>query len=173
MKYFTLSYFLNKDDYKEYDGIYKSDMMKINSKKLLLYFLPVIICFFVDIGYAVLFLVIGALSFFLPFIISREYSKKRDNTFVFKREMTVDFYADHLVTRLLPDGRFKSSTETHYPFKNVIKIIESSTYFYFIFRDEAVLLIPKSAVNEENYEMIENLISNLFSDRYIFVNPKN
>lgn len=173
MKYFTLSYSLAKDDYKEYDSIYLKDLMKINLKRLPIYLIPVVICTFIAIDVAFFFLIISALSIMLPLVINMQYSKERNASFIFKRDMTVDFYADHIVTRLLPDESFNSTTETHYGFDKVSKILESDSFFYFIFFDNTVLLIPKRVLGEKEYEMIKNLIDNLFRNKYLFIMTKN
>lgn len=172
MKYFTLSYSLSKNDYKEYDSIYLKDLLKINLKRLPIYVIPVVLALFVDIYATYMLAVLMVLSILLPIVLNLRYSKQREGSFIFSREMTVDFYADHIVTRLLPSGKFNSTTESHYGFDKVAKILESDNYFYFIFRDSTVLLIPKAALGESEYEMIKNLVDNLFRSKYLFISQK-
>lgn len=172
MKYFTISYSLSREDYKEYDSIYLRDLLKINLKRLPIYIIPVVISLFVDVYAAIMFAVLMVLSILLPIVLNLRYSKQRESSFIFSREMTVDFYADHIVTRLLANGKFNSTTESHYGFDKVAKILESVNYFYFIFHDNTVLLIPKEALREDEYGMIENLIDNLFRSKYLFISQK-
>ncbi len=174
MKYFTLSYRLSAEDYKEYDKLYNSDYIKLRFKRLIpLYIVPVIICAFMDLKTAIIIGVMALFSFILPFLGNREFSKLRGESSLFKRESTVEFYDNHIVTRLLPDGNFKSETEKHYGFNKINRILESETTIYFAFSDNSLLVIPKKYVGQEEYTMIKNLIENLFRNKYLFLQTKN
>lgn len=173
MKYFTLSYSLTAQDYKEYDNIYISDLIKLKFKKSYIYLLPVIICAFFDLSTAIIVAVMAVLSFLLSIFSAKEYSLRRNKSFVFDRETTVEFYDDHIVTSLLPFGKYKGQTQVHYGFDMVGKILESNNNFYFLFKDNSLILIPKRFISEQEYTMIKNLINNLFSSKYLFLQIKN
>ncbi len=174
MKYFTLSYNLTAEDYSEYDKIYNRDSVRLRLRRMLpLYAVPVIICFFLDLQTAVIIATMAVISFVLPYIGNKEFSKCRADSSIFKRATTVDFYDNHIVTRLLPDSNFKSETEKHYGFDKINRILESETTFYFAFSDNSLLVIPKKYINEEQYTMIKNLIENLFRNKYFYLQTKN
>ena len=170
MKYFSLSYRLSCDDYKEYDKLYNRDYVRLRFKRLIpLYIVPVIICSFFDLQTAIIVGIMAVFSFILPFLGNREFSKLRAESSLFKREQTVEFYDNHIVTRLIPDGKFRSETEKHYGFDKVNRILESETNFYFTFTDNALLVIPKKYTSQDEYTMIKNLIENLFRNKYLFI----
>lgn len=174
MKYFTLSYNLTAEDYTEYDKIYNRDSVKLRLRRMLpLYVVPIIICFFLDVQTAIIIATMAVISFILPYIGNKEFSKCRADSSIFRRATTVEFYDNHIVTRLLPYGNFKSETEKHYGFDKIQRILESETTVYFAFSDNTLLLIPKKYINEEQYTMIKNLIENLFRNKYFYLQTKN
>ncbi len=168
MKYFTLSYSLTTQDYREYDSIYINELLKMKLKKSFLYLIPVVLCAFLDFSTAIIVAVMALLSFLLPIISCNEFSIRRNRSFVFDRETTVEFYDDHIVTYLLPCDKYKSQTQVHYGFDKVGRVLESEKNFYFMFKDNTMVIIPKRAVGEQEYTMIKNLIDNLFSNKYFF-----
>ena len=134
MKYFSLSYRLSGEDYKEYDRLYNRDYLRLRFKRLIpLYIVPIIICAFLELQTAIIVGIMAVFSFILPFLGNRGFSKLRAESSLFKREQTVEFYDNHIVIRLLPDGNFRSETEKHYGFDKVNRILESETTFYFTF----------------------------------------
>ncbi len=170
MKYFSISYRLTAEDYNEYDRLYNRDYIKLRFKRLIpLYIVPVIICAFIELQTAIIVGVMALFSFILPFLGNREFSKLRGESSLFKRESTVEFYDNHIVTRLLPDENFKSETEKHYGFDKVNRVLESEGSFYFAFKDNSLLVIPKKYIGQEEYTMIKNLIENLFRNKYLFL----
>lgn len=170
MKYFSISYRLTPEDYNEYDRLYNRNYIKLRFKRLIpLFIVPVIICAFLDVQTAIIVGVMAVFSFILPFLGNREFSKLRAESSVFKRETTVEFYDNHIVTRLLPDGNFRSETEKHYGFQKINRILESHSSFYFVFKDNTLLVIPKKYIGQEEYTMIKNLIENLFRNKYLFI----
>lgn len=170
MKYFSISYRLTAEDYNEYDRLYNRDYIKLRFKRLIpLYIVPVIICAFIELQTAIIVGVMALFSFILPFLGNREFSKLRGESSLFKRESTVEFYENHIVTRLLPDENFKSEIEKHYGFDKVNRVLESEGSFYFAFKDNSLLVIPKKYIGQEEYTMIKNLIENLFRNKYLFL----
>ncbi len=174
MKYFSLSYRLSAEDYREYDKIYNRDVLKLRMKRLALPIICVIIFnAFINIKSLPLTIALISSPIIVSFLISNNFLKCRNNSLIFKRELTVDFYDNHIVTRLLPGENFKSSSEKHYGFEKIVRILESDTNFYFFFRDNSLLIVPKRYVEAEQYEMIKNLIENLFRNKYFFLQMKN
>ncbi len=170
MKYFSISYTLTAEDYNEYDRLYNRDYIKLRFKRLIpLYIVPVIICAFIELQTAIIVGVMALFSFILPFLGNREFSKLRGESSLFKRESTVEFYDNHIVTRLMPDGNFRSETEKHYGFDKINRIFESESSFYFTFKDNSLLVIPKKYIGQDEYTMIKNLIENLFRNKYLFL----
>ena len=80
--------------------------------------------------------------------------------------MTVDFYDNHFVVSYEPNESVRSFSEKHYSFQMVQNILESRENFYFAFKDNSLLIIPKAILDEERYTMISNLIENLFKYKY-------
>ena len=174
MKYFTLSYKLNVEDYNEYDKLYNRDYIRLRFKRLIpLYIIPVAISAFIDLQTAIIIAVMALFSFILPFLGNREFSRLRAESSIFRRETTVEFYDNHIVTRLLPDSTFKSETEKHYGFDKVNRILESEKSFYFVFKDNSLLVIPKHYIGQQEFIMIKNLIENLFRNKYMFLEISN
>ena len=80
--------------------------------------------------------------------------------------MNIDFYDNHIVISYEPNEYVKSHSEKHYGFDVVQNILESRENFYFAFKDNSLLIIPKAVLDEERYTMISNLIENLFKYKY-------
>lgn len=175
MKYFSLSYKLSAADYDEYDKIYNRDATKLRLRRLLpVYAIILIVGSFSDLLTTLLFLIFMTLtSSLIPILINKEFSKARADSTTFKKAMTVEFYDNHIITRLLPDENLRSETEKHYGFDKINRILESETAFYFAFSDNSLLVIPKKYVGQEEHTMIKNLIENLFRNKYLFLQTKN
>ena len=171
MKYFSVSYRLTAEDYNEYDRLYNRDYIKLRFKRLIpLYVVPIIICAFMDLTTAIIVGVMALFSFILPFLGNREFSKLRAESSLFKRESTVEFYDNHIVTRLLPDGNFRSETEKHYGFNKINRIFESESSFYFTFKDNSLLVIPKKYVGQDEYTMTFFLDEGEWVSSVIYIN---
>ncbi len=173
MKYFSLSYNLSASDYNEYDKIYNMDLVKSYLRRMIPITIIFLVAAFIDWKTSLFYLLFVLSSFVSTPLINKEFSKVRAESIHLKKTMTVEFYDNHIVTRLLPDGSFKSHTEKHYGFDKINRILESDGSFYFIFKDNSLLVIPKKYINEEQYTMIKNLIENLFISKYFYLQTKN
>lgn len=175
MKYFSVKMRLSKEDYKQYDKIYFTDSLKISFKRIgFIFFIGAIIYAFLDLYLAVSAFAYGLVVMLVPLLVNREFiSKTRDKSEMFSREMTVEFYDNHLRLMLLPDEKHRSYNEKHYGFDTITKILESNENFYFTFKDNTMLLIPKRFMDKEGFEMTKNLIANLFINKYQFIKTKN
>ena len=162
------------EDYNEYDKIYNRDSMRLRLRRLLpLYAIPIVLCSFFDLQSAFIIAIMAVVSFVLPFMGNKGFIKLREDSMIFKRETTVEFYDNHIVTKLLPDFQHKSQTEKHYGFDKINRVLESETNFYFAFSDNSLLIIPKRFISEEEFIMIKNLIENLFRNKYLFLQTRN
>ncbi len=168
MKYFSLSYSLSKEDYSEYSKLGIKALTVTRLKKIIF---PLI--FFIGMGLfyeegSFLFIpVLFVVNFAVPIMVDREYVNalyKKSN--LIRKTLTVDFYSDHFVLSTQPDVFSKCSSEKHFGFDTVVAVNETAGYFYFIFRTNNILIIPKSALSPEHFGMIRNLIDNLFSKVY-------
>lgn len=168
MKYFSLTLNLTKADYESYEKKVSKDVLLMRMKQLAIPF--IIFCVIGAIFdlfniFLSCFLFVSALI--IPAMVNKDFSNKcRNNSKLVRRPMTVDFYSDHFVVSSVPDEFLKGRTERHYGFDTVGNVFESSEYFYFIFKTNNILIIPKKALDEEKFGMIKNLINNLFSNIY-------
>ncbi len=167
MKYFSLSFNLTNEDYSAYskNGIKASALFRIKRSMI-----PLII--FTCLGFiektALLFLpLLIASSLIVPYIIDKEYiNSLHRNSDILKKELTVDFYDNHFVVSSQADSISKSFSERHYGFDTVAAVNETEGYFYFIFKTNNILIIPKRVLSQEQFGMIRNLIDNLFAKVY-------
>lgn len=169
MKYFSLSFVLTPEDYESYEKkmFFASNLVRL--RRLLIPFIFVAILGAIyDVMLSILSAVIVLFSsLILPNLVNREFSSvTRKNSVLMKRPIIVDFYSDHFEVRNEPDGIMKGKSEKHYGFDTVVSVTESDEYFYFIFRTNNILIIPKKVLTEESFGMIKNLIDNLFSKIY-------
>ncbi len=167
MKYFSVSFNLTNEDYSVYS---KSSMKSAAVMRLKRGMIPIVI--FACLGFvektALLFLPLLIMtSLVVPYIIDREYiASLHKNSRLYKKAMTVDFYDNHFVVSTKADEFSKSSSEKHYGFDTVAAVTEAQGYFYFLFKTNNILIIPKRILDEEKYSMVKNLIDNLFSKIY-------
>ena len=169
MKYFSLSYMLTEKDYSDYEKIVFKGSLIMSAKKMILPFIIILgMLFFMDIvGTLIVLAFWGVNLLIIPQVINREFSHKtRKNSKLLKRMMTVDFYDNHFVVSYEPNENVRSYSEKHYGFHMLQNILESSENFYFAFNDNSLLIIPKAILDNEKYEMISNLIENLFRNKY-------
>lgn len=168
MKYFSLRMYLTKEDYESYEKKMRKAVLFGRMKQLALpfIFLTVISAVY-DIFYILISLFLFAVALIIPEMVNRDFSNKcRTQSKLIRRPMIVDFYSDRFEVRSEPDEFMKGSSERHYGFDTVRNVLESSDYFYFIFKTNNILIIPKRAISQEQFGMIKNLIDNLFADKY-------
>ena len=168
MKYFSLSYMLSEKDYSDYEKIVFKGSIVLSLKRMILPFCLIIsMCLFVDVLFIVPAIIYFMISLIVPQVLNIEFSHKtRKNSRLLKRMMTVDFYNDHFVVSYEANENVRSHSEKHYGFQMLQNILESSENFYFAFNDNSLLIIPKIILDREKYEMISNLIENLFRNKY-------
>ena len=168
MKYFSLSYMLSEKDYSEYEKIVFKGSFIMSLKRMIIPFI-LIICMYIFVDSLLLISILScfAVQLVIPQLINREFSHKtRKNSKLLKRMMTVDFYDNHLVINYEPNEYVRSYSEKHYGFHMVQNVLESSENIYFAFNDNSLLIIPKAVLDSERYNMISNLIENLFKYKY-------
>lgn len=174
MKYFSVSFLPEKKDVNK-KAIFISILFSDNKNKLLSKL--VFICAFICIGF---FMEQYELIYyaFLSFILIPKIAdiitvfsqvKKSNESHLAQRPITVDFYGDHIVYSFGSTERFKGSFEKHYAFKNVTGVIESINSIAFSFGEKESVVIPKRALSDENRQMIDNLIENLFKNKLVKV----
>ena len=174
MKYFSVSFLPEKKDVNK-KAIFISILFSDNKNKLLSKLL--FICAFICIGF---FMEQYELIYyaFLSFILIPKIAdiitvfsqvKKSNESHLARRPITVDFYGDHLVYSFGCTERFKGSFEKHYAFRNVTGVIESINSIAFSFGEKESVVIPKRALSDENRQMIDNLIENLFKNKLVKV----
>ena len=168
MKYFSLSYMLTEKDYSDYEKIVFKGSIIMSAKRMLIPFVLVVaMCIFMDVLFLISALTYFALSIVIPQFINREFSHKtRKNSKLLKRMMNIDFYDNHFVVSYEPNEYIRSHSEKHYGFDMVQNVLESTENIYFAFNDNSLLIIPKAILDSEKYNMISNLIANLFRHKY-------
>ncbi|MBO5936091.1 MAG: hypothetical protein J6V06_02745 [Clostridia bacterium] len=168
MKYFSLSYMLSEKDYSDYEKIVFKGSIIMSAKRMLIPFVLVVaMCIFMDVLFLISALTYFALSIIIPQFINREFSHKtRKNSKLLRRMMNIDFYDNHFVVSYEPNEYVRSHSEKHYGFDMVQNVLESAENIYFAFNDNSLLIIPKAILDSEKYNMISNLIANLFRNKY-------
>lgn len=175
MKYFSLTYPLKLQDYNSYKKIAQKSIMSARLKRLIF---PVLLmaglCFYSvynkDYDSILIYVLILLLSLTgLAYVNKSNRLSEKTMSAYMKKEITVDFYDDHFVVQNHPDQYSKSFSERHYGFDTVIGVAEAEEHFYFIFKTNNILIIPKRILDEEKLGMIKNLIENLFSKIYRFI----
>lgn len=169
MKYFSVSFNLTSEDYSVYskNGIRASLILRL--KKIIFPLAFFIVAGLVaDMPLMLMFIpLLFASGIIVPYIVDKDYVKALyKNSFILKKEMTVDFYDNHFVITTNADEFTKSSSEKHFGFDTVAAVNENDTFLFFIFRTNNILIVPKRALSPEQYGMIKNLIENLFADKY-------
>lgn len=110
-------------------------------------------------------IVVFVLLILRPFLVKSELKKAIRNHFLLRTETTVEFYQDHIVEKN-EGGETNIRFESHFPLEAIKKIIETNDlYLFFISPIEAIIL-PKRVMGEEDFIKMNNLITNLFSNRY-------
>lgn len=168
MKYFSLRMYLTKEDYESYEKKMRKVVLFGRIKQLALPFILLTVVGAVyDLFNILIFLFLFAVALIVPEMVNRDFSRKcRSGSKLIRRPMIVDFYSDRFEVRSEPDEIMKGSSERHYGFDTVRNVLEASDYFYFIFKTNNILIIPKKALDEEQFGMMKNLINNLFSGIY-------
>ena len=168
MKYFSLSYMLSEKDYSDYEKIVFKGTLVLSLKRMIIPFcIMLAVSLFMEVQFIVPAIIYLFISLVIPQMINREFSHKtRRNSNLLKRMMTVDFYDNHVVVNYEANENIKSHSEKHYGFQMIQNILESNENIYFAFNDNSLLIIPKAVVDEERYNMISNLIENLFRHKY-------
>ena len=85
-----------------------------------------------------------------------------------QNENRYDFYADHIEIHY-SDREGRMTIEKHLEMRGFTAVAESSSNFYFSYKNDRMLIIPKRILDEEKYGMIKNLIKNYFSDIYMAI----
>lgn len=169
MKYFSVNYIPQKDDVIKRGflpsllALEKGDAMKIISVIFLVAFAFYLKQYELAVYSLIAFLAIPKISKSIFF----SSQKKMSESDLMKRPVTVDFYGDHIVYIYNPTEKYKGVFERHFGFDKVTNVVDYRKFIAFIFKDNTSIFIPKRALDISQIEMIYNLITNLFSDRFI------
>lgn len=167
MKHISLDFTPTAEDSISYAKKAEPALFSLRIKRMML---PFVIMMIAGLIFD-LYLSILSFSFFLiaslaPAMINREYIKKQNKSEFILRPVTVDFYEDHIVYIYNPNEKFKGRGEKHFGMKAIGGVVESEDYIWFLTKAGSIINIPKRILQQEQYDMLRNLISNLFSDRY-------
>ncbi len=170
MKYFSVSFFQQKDDYPGFN--LKRSLASLLNPEMMIrvvigIFLAVAIYMTADASVAVFALI----SFLvIPVVANEIYNSSRVNSYfkykITKRPITIDFYNDHIVYTFERNEKYKGIYERHYGFDTLQAVAEFEKIFNLAFKNESVI-IPKRALSEEQTQMVYNLIDNYFKDKYV------
>ena len=174
MKYFSVSFSPEERDINKKAiliSVLFSDVKKQMLPKLLFICGFIFFGFFMEqyelIYYAFLSFIIIPKAASLITVFSQ--IKQNNESQLSRRPVTVDFYGDHIVYSFGSTERFRGSFERHYAFCDVISVIDSIGSFAFSFGENDTVIIPKRALSDENSQMINNLIENLFKNKLVKV----
>lgn len=174
MKYFSLSFKTEKEDYELYyrdfgKGLIMNQLRKSVISAIFTLVMIVLLITNKTVSYIVPVTFVFIITCFMPLVFSKKISMNFLNTRNSKKENRYDFYADHIEIHTIDDGKSKESIEKHLKMNGFVSVAESGTNFYFFYMNEKMLLIPKRILDAEKYGMIKNLIDNYFSDVYMTV----
>ncbi len=100
-----------------------------------------------------------------PLWIKRSVKRQYKNHFSLKGDTVIEFYDDHIVGKS-GGGETKIEYEDHFPFEAFISVLETNEHYLFFTSPAEALLVPKRAMNSEEAQKTDNLIKNIFADRY-------
>ncbi len=174
MKYFSLSFNLNKGDYDAYYKDFSKGLIlnQLKRSAITLVFMAVMVAMYMTTQTAGLIATvafIAIVSVFMPIVYSKKLAVSLLQSRSNRKENRYDFYADHIEIHIEADQLSKASTEKHLKMNGFVSVAESKSGFYFSYMNEKVLIIPKRVLDEEKYGMIKNLIENYFSNVYMSI----
>lgn len=171
MKYFSLEYTLLKQDYESFEkSRMKAELLSKIKVLAVIFVLMGVLSFLVDPSFIIAFFAMVVSIIVLPFLINRMSSTEtRKHSNIISKPMALHFYDNHFEMEYLPFENHKSHTVRHFGFDTVASVLESQEHFYFIFKTNNLLIIPKRELDDEKFIMIRNLISNLFKNRYAVI----
>ena len=174
MKYFSLNFRIEKDDYKNYYKDFGKAMLFNQLKRSLIMILfTAAMAMFVISGdtvcYAVTLMFVFFIACIMPLVFSKKIALLMLDSKNSRKENIYDFYSDHIEIHIPASVNSKASTEKHLKMNGFTNVTESKTNFYFSYMNEKMLIIPKRVLDNEKYAMIKNLIENYFSDVYMTV----
>ncbi len=169
MKNFSITFSLNKEDYKKfYRTIHNALMMQRLKYCAIMLFITFVFTVMNLYSLAVTAFCLMVILFFLGDIVNRVYIlRMNDKSKIGRRKTTVDFYSDHFEILYLPDELFKGKSERHYPLSSVKMVLQNSEYIYFKMEDYTTLIMPRRDIDKEASEKIKNMIDNLYPDRFL------
>lgn len=169
MKFFSISFTLQKDDYKFFNEVINKSLM-VQRLKYTAIALAILLVFTVMNLYslAVTAFFLLFILFFVADIINRIYfMKMNEKAKIGKRHTVIDFYDNHFEVIYLPDENFKGKSEKHYPLGAVKMVMENKRHIYFKLEDYSSIIIPKRMIDGESLSKIKNMIDNLYPDRFL------
>ncbi len=174
MKYFSLSFRLQKEDYSAYYKDFRKGHI-LNELKRSVFMAIFSVFVLVSVvtaetpSYIIPVISVFAVSVFLPIYFSRKVSTSFYNSKQGSKEARYDFFADHIEIHIGSTESCRQTSEKHLKMRGFTQIIESRSNFYFSYMNEKMLIIPKRILNEETYSMIKNMIENYFSKVYLSI----
>ena len=171
MKYFSLCYKLQERDFQNYNKVLMKAFFESKAKVLIFpVFIIAATLMFLNQSdlYSMLLMVLYIPVYILmSVILNKEFYKTIfKNSGMLKRNITLDFYDNHIEEKYIPDEFSSSQIEKHYSFKDILSIIEAKENIFIMLNDNSMINIPKRAISGENYTMIKNMIDNLFKNKY-------
>lgn len=169
MKFFSISYTLENEDYKYLSMVINKSFfmqrLKYTAIALGIAFIFTLTNLY-SLGVMAFFLLL--ILFFVGDIVNRTYMMKANQkSTIAKRPITVDFYDNHFEIICLPDENYKGKSVRHYPLWAVKIVIENEKHIYFKLEDYSSLIIPKRMIDSESLVKIKNMIDNLYPDRFL------
>lgn len=174
MKYFTLSFTVEKCDYDAYYRDFGKGLLfdQLRRSAVTLIFLAVIAVINFTAQAPSLYVTFAAVLFimlFTPISYSRKIALSLIQSRNSRKVNRYEFYADHIEIHVDEDEGSRARVEKHLKMSGFTSVAESKSNFYFSYMNEKMLIIPKRVLDNEKYGMIKNLIDNYFSNVYMSV----
>ena len=174
MKYFSLDFNLQKQDYDAYYKDFGKGLVfnQLRRSLITLVFMVLLVVMYMSVqtaGIISTVAFIALITVLMPIFYSKKLAVSLLNSRSSSRKNRYDFYADHIEIHIDADENSKASTEKHLKMNGFVSVAESEKCFYFSYMNERVLIIPKRVLDGEKYAMIKNLIDNYFSSVYMSI----
>lgn len=166
-KSISLSFALTSEEASEYIAFSEGHIIGARIKRMLFPFiLCCVVAYFVDFYVCVCSFCFFLVNVITSAVLNRKTRRDFEKSPMVKRDQTVDFYEEHIVLTYKPSNGFRGTSVKHFPMKAVLFVFEGEKSISFITKNLGMIIIPKRILTAEDAEKLDNLISNVFSDKY-------
>lgn len=174
MKDFSFKYTLTLDELLQFNTV--AMMKKTASIRILCVIITVVwaIVFiavkeFIVAAFAVVFLIMGAVY---PMILKKIARSGYKNSYMYGKEIQLEFYKDHMVEKILPTADDMFESEAHYPYNKIIQVLDTDDLFLFFVSPLEAIGVPKNRVSDDIYVKVVGVIAKHLMDKHKMVHTK-